>query len=427
MEQRLAELVPAGGHTYSKGMDQFPANAPGLIKRGEGAYCWDADGAKFLDYGMGLRSIGIGHANKEVNAAVTEELANGTNFTRPSVLELELAEIVTKIIPAGEMVKFCKNGSDATSASVRLARAYTGKKYIAICKQHPFYSFNDWFIGATLCNNGIPQEVRDLTVTFNYNDLQSLEDLYAKYHDDIACVILEPVKDVEPKDDFLKKLRALTSKKKTVLIFDEMISGFRWNLKGAQFVYDVTPDLATFGKAVANGFSCSFIVGKKDIMNLGGLTHKEQRVFLLSGTHGAESSALAAAKANIRFYQEHNVTDHHWNYGKKFKEGINRISQDNGIRDYFFIDGFECSPMIRAKNKNKEIDLRFLTLFSQEMIKQGILMPWIAFSYSHGEKELEMTLEAMKNTLKVYTKALEEGVEKYLVGPAVKPVWRQYN
>ncbi|MBK7666212.1 MAG: glutamate-1-semialdehyde 2,1-aminomutase [Sphingobacteriaceae bacterium] len=430
-QKRLHELIPAGGHTYSKGDDQFPEIAPGLMAKAKGAYCWDADGNKFLDYGMGLRSVAIGHANDEINEAVCKQISLGTNYTRPSVLELNLAEILVDLLPSVDMVKFAKNGSDVTSAAIRLARAYTGKKYIAVCAEHPFYSFNDWFIGSTACNSGIPDEVSSLTVKFNYNNIQSVEDLFAKYPNQIAAFILKPVKNVAPEmfgdKNFLQKLKELCDKNGALLILDEMISGFRFDLKGAQNIYNVEPHLSTFGKATANGFSFAFIGGKREIMELGGIHHNKPRVFLLSGTHGAESTGLMAAIKNIEIFKRDNVVKHHWDYGKKFKDGMNAIAKQKGIDKQFAITGFDCSPTIEARNLKGEIDLALLTLFSQEMIRNNVLIPWIAFSQSHSDLELDITLDAAEKALGIYKNALEDGVEKFLVGTAVKPVFRKFN
>lgn len=427
LARKLHNLIPGGGHTYSKGDDQFPQMSPGLMVRGKGAYAWDADGNRFLDYGMGLRSVGLGYAHDEINQAVIKQMELGTNLTKPATIELELAQKLVDLIPCLEMVKFAKNGSDTTSAAIRLARAYTGKKYVAICKDHPFYSFNDWFIASTPCANGIPQEVKDLTLTFHYNDIESVEALFEKHPNEIAAFILEPMKTEEPRDDFLKKLRKITQKHGTLLIFDEMISGFRFHLQGAGSMTGVTPDLTTFGKGCANGYSVAFLGGRRDVMELGGIYHDKPRVFLLSGTHGSEATGLAAAIKNIEIYERDCVIDHHWNYGKRFKDGINDIAKDLGIDKSFAITGFDCSPNISCRNAAEEPDLRYHTLFSQEMIKGGVLMPWIAFSYSHQEKELEITLEAASKALEVYKKALEGDVSEFLVGEAIKPVWRKFN
>jgi len=427
LADRLSDLIPAGGHTYSKGEDQFPEQAPGLITHAKGAYCWDVDGNKLLDYGMGLRSVGLGHANDEINEAVMKQLQLGTNFTRPGMIELEFAEKFIDIIPSIEMVKFAKNGSDVTSAAVRLSRAYTGRKYIAVCSSHPFYSFNDWYIGSTLCNSGIPTEIKELTITFEYNNIESVKKMYEEYGDQIAGVILEPIKNDVPANNFLQELRDITKKNGTVLIFDEMITGFRWHINGAQTYVGVEPDLTTFGKATANGFSVAILGGRKEIMELGGLRHDKERVFLLSGTHGAEATGLAAAIKNLEIFQRDNVVDHHWTYGTKFQDGINDIAKKLGLSEYFKIGGFACSPTVECKNIKQEPDLEFHTLFSQEMIKKGVLIPWIAFSQVHGDVELKITLEAAEASLQIYKKALESDIHNYLVGPAVKPVWRTYN
>ena len=427
LARKLHNLIPGGGHTYSKGDDQFPEMSPGLMVRGKGAYTWDADGNKFLDYGMGLRSVALGYAYDEVNQAVIEQMQLGTNLTKPATIELELAEKLVDLIPCMEMVKFAKNGSDTTSAAIRLARAFTEKKYIAICKDHPFYSFNDWFIGTTPCANGIPKEVADLTLTFHYNDIESVEALFENHPNEIAAFILEPMKTEESKDDFLKKLREVTQKHGTLLIFDEMISGFRFHMQGAGAMTGVTPDLTTFGKACANGYSVAFLGGRRDVMELGGIYHDRPRVFLLSGTHGSEATGLAAAIKNIEIFERENVIDHHWNYGKRFKDGINGIAKELGIDKNFAITGFDCSPNISCKNAQEEPDLNYNSLFSQEMIKGGVLMPWIAFSYSHQDDELELTLKAARSALEVYKQALDGNVSDYLVGEAVKPVWRKFN
>jgi glutamate-1-semialdehyde 2,1-aminomutase len=425
LQNQLCQLVPGGSHTYSKGMDQFPVNAPGLIERGRGGYCWDVDGNQFIDYGMGLRSVGVGHADPEINEAVIAAMANGTNFTRPSTLELQLAEEYTQLIPSMEMVKFAKNGSDATSASIRLARAYTGRKHIAVCSDHPFFSVNDWFIGKTPCDSGVPREVQDLTLGFRYNDIESVKALVDHYK--IAAFILEPLKVEEPQNNFLEELEKICRQHGALLIYDEMISGFRWDMAGAQKHVGIVPDLTTFGKATANGFSLSVLGGRKEIMELGGLTHNKERVFLLSQTHGAESTGLAASLKNIEIYKRDGVIEHHWSYGQKLIDGTKQITTSLGVNDFFSIEGYACSPIIKAKNQTGQVDLRFYTLYSQEMIQSGVLMPWIAFCRDHGEEELKITLEAIEKTMKVYKKALDEGIENYLVGPATKPVWRKFN
>jgi glutamate-1-semialdehyde 2,1-aminomutase len=427
LSRRAHELIPAGCHTYSKGDDQFPENAPGFIERGEGCRVWDVDGNEFLDWGMGLRAVGLGYGVPEVLSAVHEQIARGTNFVRPAPVEVEFAELITSLIPSADMVKFAKNGSDVTAGAVRLARAYTGRDYIAFCKEHPFFSFHDWFIGKTPPNAGIPEVVSEQSLTFHYNDIESLEKLFADYPGKIAAVMLEPVAVDAPADRFLEKVRDLTHKNGAVLIFDEMISGFRWHLNGAQTYFNVIPDISTFGKAIANGFSVAVLAGKREIMELGGIKHDKPRVFLLSATHGAETHALAAGVATIKFMAEKDVVGHIWRIGKLLQDGLNGLAAEMGLSDYVSCIGYPCSPTIVTRDKQGQVSMPFRTLLLQEMITQGVLIPYIATSFSHGEAEVEQTLKAATHAFSVYEQALHEGVDNYLVGPAVKPVFRKYN
>src|ERR1051326_1860559 len=291
--EALHRLIPGGAHTYSRGDDQYPENAPAILERGKGAYVWDPDGNKFLDYGLGLRSVTLGYDHDSVSEAAIKEIHKGNNLTRASVTELTAAELITELIPCAEMVKFGKNGSTVTSAAIKLSRAYTGRKYVALCAEHPFFSYDDWFIGTTPMQKGIQTEESSLSLKFHYNDIASLEKLFSEHSNEIACVILEPATFVPPKDNFLHKIKELCKKNGTVFILDEMITGFRWHLQGAQKYFDVQPDLSTFGKGMANGFPLSALVGKKEIMNLGGIMKEgAERVFLISTTHGSEMSSL---------------------------------------------------------------------------------------------------------------------------------------
>ena len=286
LQGRAHALIPGGCHTYAKGDDQYPRLSPGFIRRGQGCRVWDVDGNEFIEYGMGLRSVVLGHAFPDVLRAVREALDSGSNFCRPSPLEVECAETLLRMVPGAEMVKFAKNGSDATTGAVKLARAFTGREMVAICSDHPFFSTDDWFIGVTAMDAGIPQAIKDLTVSFRYNDLESVRVLFDRFPSQIAALVLEPAATEEPRDGFLTELRRLAHDNGALLVFDEMITGFRWALGGAQALYGVQPDLSAFGKALANGFSASALVGRREIMELGGLRHRSERVFLLSTTHG---------------------------------------------------------------------------------------------------------------------------------------------
>jgi len=427
-QDRLLKVIPGGAHTYSRGFDQYPVNAPHILKRGKGSYIYDENDNEFLDYGMALRAVNLGYANERVDQAAFDQIEYGNNLTKPSLIELEAAELLVNMIDSIDMVKFTKNGSTATTAAVKLSRAYTGRTLVARCAEQPFFSYDDWFIGSTPLTKGIPQFETDNTKMFNYNNIESLEKLFTEFPNQIACVILEPASTEHPKDNFLHKVKELCHKNGAVFILDEMITGFRWHLKGAQHYYDIKPDLCTFGKAMANGFSVAAIAGKKEIMQLGSIEFiGAERLFLLSTTHGAEMSGLGAFVETMKFMEENNVVEHMWNYGKKLISMMNELTLKYGIEKNFIAGGIECSPYYLTFDKNGQNSLGLRTLFSQEMIKNGVLIPWIALSYTHGEKELEITRNALEHTFEVYKKAVDEGYEKYLVGDVIKPVFRKYN
>lgn len=426
-KQRLENVIPGGAHTYSRGSDQYPNNAPQILEKGKGAYVWDPEGKRYLDFGMALRAITLGYSNKEVDKAAFKQIQYGNNLTRPSSIELEAAELICDLIPWMEMVKFAKNGSTVTTAAIKLSRAYTGKKIVARCLQHPFFSFDDWFIGDTPMDSGIVEEEKKNTVNFNYNDIASVEQLFEKYKDEIACVILEPATTEEPKDNFLHKVKELCHKNGAIFILDEMITGFRWHLQGACKYYNIEPDLVTFGKGMANGFSVAALGGKKEIMELGGLNHEKERVFLISTTHGAEMSGLGAFVETVKQYKKLDVCNQIEQTGKALIDGFNQIAKDLEIERYFEMVGTPFSPNYLTKDASKTLSLPFRTLFSQEMIKNGVLMPWVAISYAHKEEEIKIALEAGKKALMVYKKALQEGIDNYLQGDVIKPVFRKFN
>ena len=427
-QDRLLKAIPGGAHTYSRGYDQYPVNAPQILKRGKGAYIYDDKENKFLDYGMALRAVNLGYANETINKAALKQMEFGNNLTRPSLIELEAAELLIETIDSVDMVKFTKNGSTATTAAVKLSRAYTNRMMVARCKEQPFFSYDDWFIGSTPITKGIPQKDIENTKLFNYNNIESLEKLFEQYPTEIACVILEPSASEHPKDNFLNKVKEVCHKYGAVFILDEMITGFRWHLKGAQHYYNVTPDLCTFGKAMANGFSVAAVAGKREIMEQGSIEKEGvERLFLLSTTHGAEMNGLGAFVESVKFIKENNVIEHIWKYGKDLIDLMNSTAKEFNIEDNFVAGGVECSPYYLTFDKNGNNSLGLRTLFAQEMIKNGVLMPWIAISYAHGEKELELTKIALKKTFEVYKQAVDEGYEKYLVGDVIKPVFRKYN
>jgi glutamate-1-semialdehyde 2,1-aminomutase len=427
LRRRAHQLIPGGAHTYAKGDDQYPERAPAFIARGYGSHVWDVDGNEFIEYGMGLRAVTLGHAYKPVVEAAHRQMQLGANFTRPARIELEAAESILEIIDGAEMVKFAKNGSDVTTAAVKLARAYTGRDLIAICGDQPFFSTDDWFIGATNMNAGIPQPTRDMTIRFHYNDAASLQELFDKHPCRIAGVILEAEASEPPAPGFLSRIKALCEKSGAVLIFDEMITGFRWDLGGAQKFHGVVPHLSTFGKALGNGFAVSALVGDRDIMRLGGLEHDQDRVFLLSTTHGAETHALAAAIETIRIYREHNVVEVLWRQGDLLRRLVDASIAENRLEGLFEVKGRPCNLVFVTRDEDLKPSQEFRTLLMQELIRRGVIAPSFVVSFSHSESDIRRTAEAVFEALVVYRKALDEGIGKYLEGRPVKPVFRKRN
>ena len=420
-------LIPGGCHTYAKGDDQYPVLSPGFISRGEGCHVWDVDGNEYIEYNMGLRAVTLGHAYGPVVEAACRQMQLGTNYTRPAPIEVECAEALLDVIGHAEQVKFAKDGSTVVSAAVKLARAYTGRNRVAICEDHPFFSYNDWFIGTTPMDAGIPEAVRALTVTFKYNDIESVREVFDRHPGEIACLLMEAARTDEPLEGFLHQVQALCRQHGGLFVLDEMITGFRWDLGGAQKAYGLEPDLSAFGKALANGFSVSALVGRREIMELGGLQHNRERVFLLSTTHGAESHALAATIKTIEIYREQSVVDRLYRQGGRLKAGVERVVRELGLQDFFGVLGRPCNLVFFTRDQDKKPSQVFRTLFMQEMIRRGVIAPSFVVSMAHSDEDIDHTVTAVWEALEIYKKALEEGAERYLIGRAVQPVYRRYN
>jgi glutamate-1-semialdehyde 2,1-aminomutase len=428
LQKKAHALIPGGSHTYAKGDDQYPVLAPGFITRGAGCHVWDADGNEFIEYGMGNRAVGLGHAYPAVVKAAQEMLDQGCNFTRPTPLEVACAEEFLGLIAGAEMVKFCKDGSDATSGAVRLARAYTGRDLVALCGDHPFFSVDDWFIGTTAMNAGIPEATQKLTVSFRYNDIASVKAMFDRHTGQIAACILEAARTEEPRDGFLQELRRLCHANGALLIFDEMITGFRWHNGGAQKVYEVVPDLSCWGKALSNGFSVSALAGKREFMRLGGLDHYDKpRVFLLSTTHGAETHALAAAMVAMQIYRSKPVIEHLYRQGTRLRTGVEDVIGRRGLSDHVKIAGRSCCLLYGTLDGDGKPSQAYRSLFLQETIKRGVLMPSLVVSYSHTDADIDATIDAIDGALEVYARALEDGAESHLIGRTTEIVYRAFN
>lgn len=410
------ELIPAQTQTLAKGPGQnIKGVAPKYLQRGKGSHVWDVDGNEYLDYTMGVGPLSLGYAYDKVDEAIKKQLKDGITFSLMHPLEVEVAQLINKVVPNAESIRYSKTGADVTSAAVRLARAYTGRNKVLCCGYH---GWHDWYISVTDRNKGVPQEAQDLTYTFNYNDIQSVID---SIDEDTACVILEPFVFEEPKDNFLHKLRDVCTQNGTVLIFDEMWTGFRIAVGGAQEYFGVKADLACFSKAVANGMPISILTGKKEIMSL-----LEKDVYFFA-TFGGEALSLAAVKATVTELIEKNVPAYLAKQGKKLKDGYNSIAQNLGM-DYTKCSGFDCRTIITFDGEKSGCDpLEMKSLVQQEMIKRGIL--WGGFhnvSFSHTDEDIEYTLKAYEDVLPILKKAVDEkNVKQYLKGEPVEPIFRR--
>ena len=424
LQRRLHHLVPGGAHTFARGSDQFPEGMAPVIERGIGARVCDVDGNWFVEYGMGMRAVTLGHAYAPVVDAVREAIGRGVSFSRPSALEVAAAEDFLGLVTGADMVKFTKNASDATAAAVRLARAATGRDHVAVSDQ-PFFSGQDWFVGTLPLDAGVPAAVRALTHRFAYNDLESLRALLAQRP--IACVVLEAASaTAEPGPGYLQGVRALCDAHGAVLVFDETITGFRWSERGAQHLYGVTPDLSCWGKAMGNGFPISALAGKRELMELGGLRTDRDRVFLLSSTHGAETGGLAAFRAVVTAYRETDPIATMQRQGALLADGVNEAARQAGVEEHVRAIGRPSCLVFETRDADGQPSQAYRTLFLQEMIRAGVLGQSFVISAAHTDADVELTVEAVRTALPVYRKALEAGTTDGLLhGRPVAPGHRR--
>jgi glutamate-1-semialdehyde 2,1-aminomutase len=422
LNARLHAAVPGGAHTYAKGDDQYPQDLAPVITHGRGSHVWDADGNEYIEYGSGLRAVALGHAHPRVVDAVRRELDKGSNFVRPAVIEVEAAERFLQNVPTADMVKFTKNGSDATTAAVRLARAHTGRTTIALCRDHPFFSTDDWFIGGTPMSAGIPGQD---TTTFPYGDLDALDNVLSEH--DVAAVILEAATQTEPPAGYLDGVRELATRHGALLVLDEMITGFRWSEHGAQGVYGITPDLSTFGKAMGNGFAVSALAGRRDIMERGGLHTDDERVFLLSTTHGAETHSLAAAIAVMDTYAEDGIADRLHQLGNRLAAGVREVAAGMGVADHVQVRGRASNLVFATLDAEGKPSQPYRTLFLRQLLGGGVIGPSFVVSAALSDDDIDRTVEVVGQACAVYRKALDAGdPTPWMGGRPVKPVFRRH-
>ncbi len=415
--ERAEKIIPCGTQTLSKAPNQFVQGVyPIYIQRGLGSHVFDVDGNEYIDYPMALGPILLGHAYPATIEAVTRQLQDGITFTLMHPLEVELAEIITECVPGAEMVRFAKNGSDATTAAVRIARAYTGRELIAYCGYH---GWQDWYAAGTERNKGLPVSLRSLLLPFKYNDLASLGKLFQERPGQIAAVIMEQGVE-DPQDGFLHKVRDLAHRNGAVLIFDEIVTGFRFALGGIQEYYGVTADLVCLGKGMANGMPISAVAGRRDLM-------KELEEVFFSMTFGGETLSLAASIATIKEIREKDVIPYIWEQGAKLREGVIELITQNGINAQLV--GHPPRSGFVFRDAAKQESMLMKGLFMQECVKRGVLFGGPVFiSYSHTDDDIEKTLEATGEALHILKKAVEEdNIPGYLEGTPPGVVFRRMD
>jgi glutamate-1-semialdehyde 2,1-aminomutase len=362
----LAEkLIPLGSQTFSKSRTQYPVGiSPLYVDRAKGCHTWDIDGNRYIDLVSSLASITLGYQDRQVNRAIRKQLNTGTIFSLPGKLEFEVAEKIVDLVPSAEQVRFGKNGSDATSAAIRLARAVTGRQVIAVCGYH---GWQDWYIGSTTRNKGVPSVVSDLTKSFGFNNLESVQEIFEQNPGNVAAVILEPMNSNWPEANFLEEVRALCTKQGSVLIFDETITGFRFSRGGAQELFGVLPDLTTLGKGLANGFPLSAVVGKREIM-------AEMNEIFFSGTFGGELLSLAAANEVLTQHLGNRVIPKLYEAGESLSNATQETLEDNHLSEVLELSGHPTWRFLTWKDHESASALEIRTYFMQECFKEGILV-----------------------------------------------------
>lgn len=416
--ERAERVIPLGAQTFSKSPMSFVQGpGPNFLSKAKGAHVWDVDGNCYIDYSMGLGPVIIGHADPVVNEAARLQMEEGISFSLPHPIEVQVAQLLCDLVPCAEMVRFGKNGSDATAAAVRVARAYTKRDKVARCGYH---GWQDWYIGSTSRSLGVPDSVRRLTLSFPYGSVEKLHSLFQEHKHEIACVIMEPVTFDPPGPGYLEGVKEICQQQRTLLVFDEIVTGFRLALGGAQEHFDVTPDLACLGKAMSNGFPLSAVVGRAEVMRL------FEEVFF-SCTHGGEAVSLAACHATIKELQRRCGIDQLWSLGSRLKDGTNQLIEQFGLRDYAACVGLPPFTGIRFRSTNSAPPLLLRSLFQQEAIKRGVLtLGNHMLSVAHDQEIVAETLNIYRAVFETIGDAVQNGeVAERLEGPPVQAIIRQ--
>lgn len=415
--ERALKVQKPVTQTLAKGPGQFTNGAaPKYLVKGKGSHVWDVDGNEYIDFNAAIGPISLGYAYPVVDEAIKAQLEDGITFSMMHPLEVEVSELLQEVIPNAEAVKIAKTGADVCSAAVRLARAYTGRDKIFCCGYH---GWHDWYIGITSRNAGIPGVIQDMTFTFEYNNIESIK---AALDETVAALILEPFIFEAPAPGFLEELAQVCKENGTLLIFDEMWTGFRIAVGGAQEYFGVTPDLAVYSKACANGMPIAFLTGRSDVMEL-----LNSQVFSYT-TFGGEALSLAACKATINELRDKNVPQYLDEKGALLKDGYNQIAIEFGMDKYTRCIGYNCRSMVTFTPEAGN-GLEVKALMQQEMIKRGVL--WAGFHnmcFSHSDEDIRYTLSAYRDVMPIMKEAIESGdVKKYLRGEALEAVFRKVS
>lgn len=414
---RAEKVIPLGSQTFSKSKTQYPYGvSPYFATHAKGCRLWDLDGNEYIDCVMSLAAVTLGYNDAAVNEAVRHQLDKGTIFSLPSTLETEVAEQICAMVPCAEQVRFGKNGSDATSGAIRLARAYTGRDHVAVCGYH---GWQDWYIGSTARNKGVPHAVRELTHTFKYNDLASLDALFSDYPGQIAAVILEPMNVADPAPGFLEGVRERCTRYGSVLIFDETITGFRFANGGAQQLFGITPDLATFGKGLANGFPLSAVAGQRALM-------REMEEIFFSFTFGGETLSLAAAQATLNKLTREPVLATMAQEGERLKRKLTALINRHGLDEYLSVTGHPAWTFLMIQDSPTANQWEIKTFLLQEMLARGVL--WLGthnLSHAHGETDIDALLAVYDAVLALLAEVIRQGdLAQRLICKPLEPLFK---
>lgn len=417
LRSRAEKVVPLASQTFSKAHIQYPSpDAPLFLTHGEAAHVWDVDGNEFVDLVGGLLPIVIGYQDQDIDNAIRRQLSNGISFSLATELEAKLAEQLVQLVPCAEMVRYGKNGTDATSAAIRVARAHTGRERVAVCGYH---GWQDWYIGATVRNKGVPHSVRDLTHTVPYNDAEALDALLSAHPEQFACLIMEPMNAAQPKPGYLQAVRDITAKHGALLVFDEVITGFRYALGGAQSLFGVTPDLASFGKAMGNGMPIAAIVGKEKFM-------REMEEIFFSSTFGGEALSLAAALAVVDKMRREPIIERLWTVGQAITDGARALFAKHGLDKIFSLNGSAPWMIVGIADHPKARKEAIKTLWVREMLRAGVLV-----NASHNvcsslsDQDVLKVLAAYDSALSVIAAEIDTGTLESRLGVAViEPVFK---